>query len=45
LRFEILKIGVSEDEVENQQPPPNEIAGVGPMITKVLLANQIVNLA
>ena len=44
LRFEVLKIGVSQDEIENQQPLPDEIAGVGPMITKVLLADQIVNL-
>jgi len=45
LRFEVLKIGMGQDEVENQQPGPNEISGVGPMIPKVLLANQIVKLA
>jgi len=45
LGFEVLKIGAGQDEVENQQPDPNEIAGVGPMITKVVFTNQIVNLA
>ena len=45
LRFKVLKIGVGQDEVENQQPCPNEVGGVKPMIPKVLLADQIVNLA
>jgi len=44
LGFEVLKIGVGEDEVENQQPRPNEVGGVEPMVPKLLLANQIVNL-
>jgi len=45
LGFEVLKIGVSQDEVENKQPLPNEVGGVEPMNPKVLLANQIINLA
>src|SRR5690242_4365724 len=45
LGFEVLKIRAGQDEIENQESDPNEIAGVGAMITKVLLANQIVNLA
>jgi hypothetical protein len=36
---------MGQDEVENQQPFPSEVGGVRPMIPKVLLANQIVNLA
>jgi len=43
--FEVLKIGVSQDEVENQQPRPNEVGSVEPMIPKVLLSDQIVDLA
>ena len=39
------QIRAGQDEIENQESDPNEIAGVGAMITKVLLANQIVNLA
>jgi hypothetical protein len=39
LGFEILKIGVGQYEVKNQQPLPHEVGGVGPMIPKVLLAN------
>jgi hypothetical protein len=45
LGFEVLKIGVGQDEVEAQQPCPHEVGGVGPMIPKVLLSNQIVDLA
>ena len=45
LRFEVLKIGMGKNEVENQQPLPNEVGGVEAMIPKVLPANQIVNLA
>jgi hypothetical protein len=37
--FDILKIGVRQDEVENQQPRPNEVSGVEPMISEILLAN------
>lgn len=44
LGFEVLKIGAGQDEVANQQPRPDEIGGVGSMIPKVLLADQIVNL-
>src|SRR5450432_3864672 len=45
LGFEVLKIGVGQDEVKNQQSRTNEIGSVRPMIPKVFLANQIVNLA
>jgi len=45
LGFEVLKIGMGQDEVENQQPCPNEVGGVEPMIPKVVLPDQIVNLA
>jgi len=28
LGFEVLKIGVGQDKVENKQPLPNEVGGV-----------------
>jgi hypothetical protein len=41
LGFEVWKIRMGQDEVENQQSRPNEIGSVRPMIPQGLLGNQI----
>ena len=43
--FEVIFVGMGEDEVQNHQPGVDHFRGLAPPVTEIILVDQVVNLA